>query len=110
MVRAAEALCPQVRRLVIDAPQGGAKLADYLRWEFGIPILPPEEGGAVALCFAPNCPCREEHTLSLFGAEPELDGLGLTVPELEGEDRTDLPLLTALWEGGKLEEQEVKIT
>jgi hypothetical protein len=110
MLRVAQALCPQVRRLVIAAPQGGEELALRLRQEFGIPVLPPEEGGTVALCFGPDCPHPEEVTLSLYGMEPELGGLTLTVPELEQEDTNDLNLLAALWEGGKLEDRDLKIT
>jgi hypothetical protein len=110
MLRVAQALCPQVRRLVIAAPRGGRELAVRLRQEFGIPILPPEECGTVALCFGPDGPRPEEFTLSLYGMEPELGGLTLTVPELEAEDKKDLKLLAALWEGGKLEDRDLKIT
>ncbi|USF27983.1 hypothetical protein N510_002941 [Firmicutes bacterium ASF500] len=41
MARTAAELCRRVRRLVVDAPSGGEELAVWLRWEFGLPILPP---------------------------------------------------------------------
>lgn len=108
LVRTAEALCPQVRGLVIDAPRGGTELALRLRREFGIPVLPAEETGQVALAFQPGCLWREETCLELWGPSPSLDGLVLSAPDLAEEDRTDLPLLAALWEAGLLE--QLKIT
>ena len=110
LARAAAELCPQVRRLVIDAPQGGWELAQWLRREFGVPILPPEEEGQAALRFQAGCSRREEGALDLYGPRPRLAGLTLTAPELAEGDREDLPLLAALWEGGKLDRKAVKIT
>lgn len=110
MTRAAAQLCPRVRRLVISAPRGGRELANWLRWEFGVPILPEEEPGEVALCFHPDKKRGEEHTLDLYGPEPNLRGLDVSAPELSEEDRADLPLLAVLWEGGKLQSDKLKIT
>jgi len=110
MVRAAEGLCPQVRGLVIDAPRGGEELADRLRWEFGVPVLPGGERGDAALVFQPGGRAVEETALELFGPRPRLGGLRLSAPGLAGEDREDLPLLAALWEGGKLGRNDIKIT
>ncbi len=110
MLRTAAALCPQVRRLVIAAPQGGAELASWLRWEFGIPILPPAEQGEVALRFSPGPAGSEEPALELYGPSPDLAGLTLTAPALAQEDSRSLPLLAALWEGGRLSQTELKIT
>lgn len=109
-LRTAEELCPQVRSLIIDAPQGGKELARWLRQEYGIPILPEGERGQVALVFQAGCPRWEEVSLELFGSQPRLAGLTLTVPELEEGDREDLSLLTALWEGGRLRPEDIKIT
>ena len=110
MRRAAEELCPQVRRLVVDAPSGGEELARWLRWEFGIPILPAGERGQVTLCFHPEVDTGEEDALELYGPSPRLAGLTVTAPALEGADRDDLPLLTALWEGGRLGRGDIKFT
>ena len=54
MARAAAALCPRVRHLIISAPRGGQELARWLRWEFGIPILP--EGGDTSDPEIPGAP------------------------------------------------------
>ncbi len=108
MARAAVSLCRQVRHLVIDAP-GGEALAGWLRRELGVPILPRQEEGELALCFAPNCRRGGETALELYGATPDLGGLALAAPALAGEDRDDLPLLAALWEGGKLTQKEIKV-
>ena len=110
MARAAAELCPRVRRLVVDAPRGGRELAQWLRREFGVPILPPGEVGQAALRFQEGCPAREEAVLDLFGLCPSLAGLTLSAPGLAEEDREDLPLLAALWEGGRLRPQDIKIT
>lgn len=110
MARAAEELCPRVRCLVVDAPSGGEELARWLRREYGIPILPAEEGGHLALRFQPGPPPCEEEALELYGPAPDLAGLRLAAPALAEEDREDLPLLAALWEGGKLGRGDIKIT
>ena len=110
MARAAALLSPKVRRLVVDAPQGGQELAEWLRMEFGIPILPPDQPGQAALRFQPDCPRLEEASLDLYGPRPQLAGLKLSAPELAEEDREDLALLAALWEGGRLAPEAIKIT
>lgn len=110
MARTAAALCREVRGLVVDAPRGGEELAGWLRREFGIPVLPPGEGSHAALCFHPDCPRREGEVLELYGPRPRLAGLALSVPRLAEEDRENLPLLSALWEGGKLGPEDIKIT
>lgn len=110
MARAAAELCPQVRRLVISAPVGGRELAEWLRREFGVPVLPPEERGEAALRFHRAEAGEEERALTLYGPKPDLGGLVLCAPALAEEDSTDLPLLTALWEGGRLTKGAIKIT
>ena len=52
----------------------------------------------------------EEASLELWGPRPRLAGLRLSAPELEEADRENLPLLAALWEGGRLAPQAIKIT
>lgn len=110
MARAAARLCARVRRLVVDAPQGGEELARWLRREYGVPVLPPGEAGQVALRFQEACPRVEETSLDLYGPAPQLAGLTLSAPGLAQEDRENLPLLTALWEGGRLAPEDIKIT
>ena len=106
--RAAVRLCPGVRRLIISAPNGGAELSRYLRQEFGVPILPPEERGDLTLSFSPRL-SAPEGGLTLFGQTPGLDGLTLCAPDLLEEDRRSLPLLSALWQGGCIRAEAVKI-
>ena len=108
MTRTAVGLCSKVRNLVVDAPRGGEELALWLRREYGIPVLPPKEQGQVALRFQVDCSAQEETSLELFGSRPKLAGLTLSAPELAEEDRENLPMLAALWEGGRLE--HIKIT
>lgn len=110
LVRAAVELCPRVRHLVIDAPQGGRELAAWLRREFGVPVLPEGEGAAVALRFGPGTERETGVSLSLYGGRPDLAGLRVAAPGLDQEDRERLPLLAALWEAGRLPPERVKIT
>ena len=109
MARAAAALCPRVRHLIISAPRGGQELARWLRWEFGIPILPEGGEAQVSLCFQP-VDSSPGMRLELYGNRPDLGGLALTAPALAEPDRGDLSLMTALWEGGFLGPDGVKIT
>lgn len=113
MLRAALALCPRVRRLTISAPQGGEELAAWLRREYGLPILPADAPAQAALLLQPGTEPEDANpcpALTLFGPEPDLAGLRLSAPNLAPTDREDLPLLSALWEGGRLGPEQLKIT
>lgn len=113
MLRAALALCPRVRRLTISAPQGGEELAAWLRREYGLPILPADAPAQAALLLQPGTEPEDANpcpALALFGPEPDLAGLRLSAPDLAPTDREDLPLLSALWEGGRLTPGQLKIT
>lgn len=113
MLRAALALCPRVRRLTISAPQGGEELAAWLRREYGLPILPADAPAQAALLLQPGTEPEDANpcpALTLFGPEPDLAGLRLSAPDLAPTDREDLPLLSALWEGGRLGPEQLKIT
>ena len=113
MLRAALALCPRVRRLTISAPQGGEELAAWLRREYGLPILPADAPAQAAILLQPGTEPEDANpcpALTLFGPEPDLAGLRLSAPDLAPTDREDLPLLSALWEGGRLGPEQLKIT
>lgn len=113
MLRAALALCPRVRRLTISAPRGGEQLAAWLRREYGLPILPADAPAQAALLLQPGTEPEDANpcpALTLFGPEPGLAGLRLSAPDLAPTDREDLPLLSALWEGGRLGPEQLKIT
>lgn len=113
MLRAALALCPRVRRLTISAPRGGEELAAWLRREYGLPILPADAPAQAALLLQPGTEPEDANpcpALTLFGPEPDLAGLRLSAPDLAPTDWEDLPLLSALWEGGRLAPERLKIT
>lgn len=113
MLRAALALCPRVRRLTISAPRGGEELAAWLRREYGLPVLPADAPAQAALLLQPGTEPEDANpcpALTLFGPEPDLAGLRLSAPDLAPTDREDLPLLSALWEGGRLGPEQLKIT
>lgn len=107
---AAERLCPQVRHLVVDVPGEGEELAAWLREEYGAAVLRP--GGAapdVTLAFGPGGEERGP-VLRLYGPVPGLAGLR---PILEEgglpPDLAPLPLLSLLWECGRLTEGQIRI-
>ena len=107
---AAERLCPQVRHLVVDVPGEGEELAAWLREEYGAAVLRP--GGAapdVTLAFGPGGEERGP-VLRLYGPAPGLAGLR-PIPEEGGlpPDLAPLPLLSLLWECGRLTEGQIRI-
>lgn len=110
MARAAVQLCGRVRYLAISAPRGGEELARWLRREYGVPVLPAEEPAQLTLRFHPGAAVGAGETLELYGDRPDLCGLRLSAPALAEGDREDLPLLAALWEGGRLGDGGIKIT
>ena len=108
---AAEALCPQVRYLVVDVPGEGEELAAWLREEYGAAVLSPGAAAPdVTACFGPGGGEKGGAVLRLYGPAPELDGLypALAEGELPGE-LAPLPLLALLWECGRLSPEQIRI-
>ncbi len=95
MALAAHQLCPVVRNLIIDVP-GGERLAARLRKEYGLPILPARSIQAnLTLCFDSG-PVLEGAAFALVGEE--------LPPDCEF-----LPLVSALWECGRVKTEDIKI-
>lgn len=112
MFRAAEELRGAVRRLAVAAPEGGEALANYLRAQFGMPVLGAEGARAaqVTACFSPDAGERHGTVLELWGAMPKLGGLGLTCAlELPGGQAEKLRFLTLLWENGRIDTGEIAV-
>ena len=106
---AAERLCPQVRHLVVDVPGEGEELAAWLREEYGAAVLRP--GGAapdVTLAFGPGGEERGR-VLRLYGLKCLANNS--PIPEEGGlpPDLAPLPLLSLLWECGRLTEGLIQI-
>ena len=110
MTRAAARMCKQVRHLVVDVPQGGENLAKWLRWEFGVAVLPVEQETPLSLYFQPGAKIKKHGVLELYGSRPELDGMKLCAPRLETGEQENLELLSVLWGRGKLNLEELKFT
>lgn len=96
LVLTAFRLCPVVRNLVVDVPKGGA-LAERMRRQFGLPVLPP---GSV----------RADLTLR-FSEGPLLENArflwtGGTLPA----DCEILPMLSALWQCGRVRAEDIRIS
>lgn len=95
MERVARMLCPFVRNLIIDVPRGGF-LAQRLRQEFGMPILPVGSGAA-------------DLTVD-FDSGPRLLGVRFMLKNEEmPNDCEALPLLSVLWETGRVKTEEIVI-
>ena len=105
LVRTAHMLCPRVRSVTVEAARGGERLMQELYWEFGAVAASQTADAAVRFGGA-----AQEGELVLCGRVPNLLGLGLEVPELElpGEMQP-LPLLTALWQAGRLGLEEIHV-
>ena len=102
--------CEPIERLVVDVPGEGEELAAWLREEYGAAVLRP--GGAapdLTLAFGPGGEERGT-VLRLYGPVPGLAGLR---PILEEgglpPDLAPLPLLSLLWECGRLTEGQIRI-
>lgn len=103
--RTARLLCPQVRTLLIQVDWGGARLVRELYRSFG--AAPQPEGWPdVVVRFSGKGQTGE---LVLCG---QLEHLGLEL-ETEGvtlpEGLESVPLLTALWQSGRLSMEELRV-
>lgn len=105
MARAAHQLCGQVRRLAL--PPG--ELADGLRREYGIPILPPDSPAHAALLFQREGRADAPCVLRLWAGEEGLDGLTIQCPILPEGQGEDIFLLSALYQTGKVGRQDLKV-
>lgn len=95
MERVARDLCTLVRNLVIDVP-GGGTLAARLRREYGLPVLPAQA-------------VRAELTLR-FDSGPVLEGAEFVLDQVDlPRDCEILPLLSALWENGRIKTEEITV-
>ncbi|MGN0968270.1 MAG: hypothetical protein ACI4O3_03280 [Oscillospiraceae bacterium] len=95
MAQVAWQLCPLVRNLVIDVP-GGGTLAAGLRREYGLPVLPARSAQADLIL-------RFDAGPVLAGARFDLAGAALPA------DCETLPLLSALWESGRIRTEEIVV-
>lgn len=108
---AALALCPRVKGVLVDAPSGGEALRRELRREYGVPALEdgPGRRAQLALHFSPAAG-RGERLADLSGPAPALTDYHFGLEgEMLPEDCEDLPLLSALWESGRLGLGEVQV-
>ena len=100
LVCAAETLAKRVSGLHIAVPDGGMELAEYLRKEYGLPIVPETVRPALTVAFDESWQGRGA-ALRLWGDEPELLGTEVYVPDLKLPWNCDAQsLLAALWESG----------
>ncbi len=87
------ALCPLARSLVFDFP-GGERMADHIRRETGMPVLPRNFDGVHLTLHLHNGPL-------LTGAEITLSDRQLPA------DCEQWELLSVLWESGRIKTEEI---
>lgn len=112
LLQAARRLCPQVRCLAVDVASGGAELSDWLWREFGAAVVAPGAGrrADVVLRFGPGG-AEGATVFSLWGQSPDLAGFCPLLPDGAAEGELDtLPLLSLLWEEGRLDLREIRIS
>ena len=109
---AALELCPRVRQLLVAVPAGGEELRRELRREFGLPAVEGRPEGEIhlTLCFAPPRDGQPGRTADLSGETPDLPDyrFGLREGDLPA-DADPLPLLSALWNSGRLEREDIAV-
>lgn len=112
LIRAADALCPVVRELCITAPQGGEVLCARLRREYGMAVCPDYRGVDAAVCFHPETTeSGGVVLLKLFSPSVDLCGVSVTAGGIEQVGGTQyLPLLTALWESGRIGDSQLEFS
>lgn len=105
----AHALCPETAALFLEFERGEAELADSLRGRYGAAPQPlGQDTPQLTLEFSPG-PYPAGRTLKLWG-EPDLCGLRLCPPGPVPPDLEELPLLTLLWEAGRVRTDEIPVT
>ncbi len=107
---AAVALCPRIQQIVISAPSGGAGLADYLRREYGLPVLQHSRAPHLILLFSAAELDSKAPTFRLYSPAPELLGYSIrpkTIPLPNGCEV--LPFLAVLWESGRLTVSDIEV-
>ena len=110
LARAAQELCPQVRDICISAPRGREELEKHLRWELGVAVCPDFEGVPAAVRFDANTWDRGGTVLDLFPPQPELGQVEIRLSGLKVGETEYFPMLTALWEAGKVEKSDLEFT
>ena len=109
LCQAACQLSPLVKGLAIMVTKGGEMLAHQLRMEYGIPVYPDHHEAAVTIHFSPaeQGVGRELH---LYGAKAMDCGVCISSSKLPQEWSHSVPLLTALWETGKIGSESLEFT
>lgn len=95
LAQLARELCPLVRSMVFDIP-GGNGVAERLRREMGIPVLPGDFGDV-------HLTLQLDEGPVLAGAEITLSGRELP-PDCDG-----VSLIGALWENGRIQPEEIAL-
>lgn len=109
LFEAAQALCPEVRGLILRAGERGRELAVWLEDRYGLPVLEEDRRACLRLWYDPPPDPPEERDLVLCGPVPALGGLSLRPPFDPPEELAPLPFTALLWEEGRLAPEELRI-
>lgn len=112
MTLAAQALAPNVRSVVVSAPVGGENLIRWLQRQWG--IAPQRDRGDVdgVICFDEHVEQSGRVVITLSGDCPDLAGVTIALRGggEESEETQKFPLLTALWETGRISVDDLEIS
>lgn len=108
--RAAIDLCPLVQNLVITAPTGGAALANYLRREFGLPLVEYCRSPHLILLFSEMSMESAAPVLHLHTPPSGILGFTLRPKDIDLPENCEaLPLMAVLWETGRFTAKDIVV-
>ncbi len=109
MWAAAGYLVPRVEDMAISAEQGGERLQNFLRQQWGLGVVPDGDGVVAAIRFDGGGDEGGQVVLSLFGECPNLGGLAVNCGKFSEFPQTEpLKLLAVLWESGRIDEGKLE--
>lgn len=109
MVLAAQELAFLVRDIAVSAPVGGEGLRRWLQRECGLAVRPDTPGVEGAICFDESASRDGGVVVGLYQGSPDLLQIGARY-EAGAQTIQQMQLLTALWETGKLNPEQLEFT
>jgi len=110
LCNAAVALCPLIQQLVIYAPSGGSRLANYLRREYGLPFVERCQTPHLVLLFSDTGINTNAPMLRLHAPAPDLLRFSLCPKTIALPCNCEaLPFMAALWELGRFAAHDIAV-
>ena len=104
---AAQRLCLQIRAVGIHVPGEGARFAQWMQRQYGLPVIPPEAPAHVTVDFGQKA-LRRGKVLGLY-EPPDLGGWKVRAKGLELPEDCEQTVLALLWEIGVVRREELRV-